>query len=236
MLPRKQYIFRGCLLLFPIISLPAILFVAFIWGNPADTLNRFGILLEMIGLLSALPDIVGENRLEKILTNIQSFRKTEKHIRQYLYSTKENQSRNIPTIHIILTISGNIITSLAFIGVWIYLILTPFQDMQTYLLLLVAFTVLALVASLWILLALLFSVSRRKFIPKIHELWAFFIATNHFISILGVFISASLAYVLNVIFRILIFAAKVPLQTTIARVTIPLVFIGNLLQFISTFY
>ena len=86
---RERYIFRGCLLLIAVIIPILAGFFSLIAGKPPDVLNRLGIILEVMGILAVTPDIIGQERLQKAISDVKRYEKTQRYIRDYLYSSQE---------------------------------------------------------------------------------------------------------------------------------------------------
>jgi hypothetical protein len=235
MLPREQYIFRGCILLFAIVVSLLALFFLLIWGKPADLLNRLGIMLEMVGILAVLPEIIGENRLQKAFSDLNNIRSFRINLKEYLYRTRPSSNQSTPLILIILSITGNLIMSMLLITVWIGIIIKPFQDKWLYTSLVIIFSFLGLLSIIWILLFLCILLLRSR-MHKVPMLVDLFVAINSLTSALGVLISSALAYLLlMVILPIFRSVVRIPFRKLITIVTIPFLVIGAILQIVATF-
>lgn len=232
---RERYIFRGCLLLLPIVLLIAMTLLSLINGKLPDVLNRVGILLEMVGLLAITPDLVGEKRLEKLISNVQGYKRTQKHIKEYLSNPEEMQAQDQPLFLVILELSGNFIISLLLIVSVIGLIFSNWQGSWIGIALLLLFGFLGIESVTWIVL-LAFFLAFRPLVHKMPNLFAYFLSTHSLISALGVLISSALAYSINLVIPWLIYIAKIPLRKLLATITLPFIFFGALLQFLATFF
>lgn len=235
MIPRERFIFRGCLLLLSLVISATILFAALIWGEPVDVLNRLGIILEMVGVLAALPDLIGEEKLERTMYDARKFRNIQKSVKYYLRSTEESPSQNTSMLHFILYLAGNVIMSLMLIWLLASLVFSEFQRGWIYYGLLFSFAYLGFNALVWIILMILF-VTFPKLANNAPKIFNYFVITDSLISALGVLISSALAYILNILMQILIPASRIPLKRLITTITIPFILIGSLLQLIATFY
>jgi len=235
MIPRERNIFQGCLLLLSLIVPATILFMVFIWGKPPDILNRLGIILEMMGILSVLPELIGEEKLERIIYDTRGFHGIQRDIKHYLRSTEESPNQNISTLHLVLYLSGNGIMSLILIWMAVTVIFANFQKGWIYYGLLISFSYLGFNAIVWMVLLILF-VTFPKLVQLAPRTFNYFVDTDSLISAMGVLISSALAYILNVLIQVLIPTTRVPLKRLMATITIPFILIGSLMQLIATFY
>jgi hypothetical protein len=208
--------------------------MSLIWGKLPDALNRLGILFEIVGVLSVVPDIVGEKRLEKVICEVRNYERTQQYIQEYLYSSTEVANQEAQPFLVALSLSGNIIMCFFMILLSANLTFSIRGD-WTATALSIAFAFIGIEAVTWIVLALLFFMW-RSLVYKLPNLFSYFIVTNSFISALGVLISSALAFFIKITIPLLIFAAKMPIRKTVAIVTLPFIFLGALLQFAATFF
>lgn len=232
---RERYVFRGCLLLLPIVLFIAMALLYLINGELPDILNRVGILLEMVGLLALAPDIIGEKRLEKLISNVQGYKKTQKYIKEYLNKPKGTPTQETPPFLVAIELSGNILMSLLLIISATSLIFSKIQGNWIGIVLLLSFGFLGIESATWIILLILF-LSFRSLVHKMPKLFSYFLATNSLISSLGVLISSALAFSINSVIPLLIFIAKIPLRKLLATITLPFIAFGALLQLLATFF
>ena len=232
---RERYIFRGCLLLIAVIIPILAGFLSLIAGKPPDVLNRLGIILEVIGILAVTPDIIGEERLQKAISDVKRYEKTQQYIREYLYSSQETTDPESLPFLATLSLTGNFVMSLLMIWSATAILFSNFRGSWIGIALLLAFGFLGIEAVTWIVLLLLFLVF-RSLVHRMPNLFSYFLATNSLISALGVLISSALAYALSGIIPLLIYIAKLPVRKTLAAVTLPFIFLGLSLQFAATFF
>jgi hypothetical protein len=234
MLPRKKFVFRGCILLSSFGLLIVVPLMIIFVGKPTDVLNRVGILLEMIGIFSIIPDLVGEKNLENISNNVAKLSESKKYLRYFLNTTSDDFPYPYPKILAYLMVVGNVIICVLLIFVMVGILATPFQNNWEYIGLLIVFLFLGFEAITWLVLFLLF-VTSSDLAQKSPKLFDFFMATNSFISSIGVLISSALAYMLDITSPLLISIANKPIKKTLVTITLPFVITGVLLQFIGTF-
>jgi len=236
LLPRINYVFRGFLLLFSF----SLLFGLFCWlvlqGKPADVVNRIGILLEIIGVVSVAPDLIGEERLGAlVLKGAVRLKQARASFERFLYATEEDDiSEPYSDILAYLFVVGNSIVCVLLVMAWVGLWDGPVLRNWEYTILWTAFAFLSFEAISWMVLFLLFVISPERF-QRVSTLYEFFVATNSFISSMGVLVVAAIVFLLNAISPFLVSLAKQPIRKTLVRITLPFVVSGALLQFVSTF-
>jgi hypothetical protein len=232
---REQFIFRGCLLLLPLVFCIAVAFISVISGGPANVLNRLGIIFQMIGILAVMPDLIGEQRLERTISNVQGYEKTQRYMKDYLYGSEETPTEELPPFLVILDLVGNFIMSALLVFLAVALVFAHMQISWIAISLYIAFGILGIEALTWIILFPLF-LAFRPLVHKRPNLFSYFLTTNSMISTLGVLISSALAYLISAVIPLLIYISKIPLRKLIAGVTLPFLLIGGALQLIATYF
>lgn len=223
----------------------------FIWNISGETigakLNRIGIGLEILGFFSVIPEIVGENpinRLEKKFKNalpeIKSLLGKVRHFLSDEFFLVEEYIIFWPSGIIgRLIIVGNLFVSLLLISD-LFLLKTPSKtvDLSSKIL----FYSLDITALLWIILGIVMAVALKASIEKekvstpLMIIAVVFFFSQAIMTIASLPLSLALGILLKICLQVSLFLFRFSLRQVIMWVTLPLVFSGNVLQLLATYF
>lgn len=221
------------------------------WQIIGDTLaekaTRTGIVLEVIGILSAIPDIVGERTTDKIDKNVKSLSSNASEwytqinaLLGHLRPSGDTRNEilegllsfyfNLSGLRGLAILLGNALASLVCVT-----ILASFQWHEVSLdgSLKHLYILLHILVSIYIVWWLLFIISEVLYIRD-KFLWVF--GSVHMLATgLSVPYIAAISSLMSLVFGSPRLFTRFSLKRTVVFVTVPLVLLGNLLQLIATF-
>jgi len=204
--------------------------------NIGENLNRVGISLQIIGLASVIPELVGEKRLVAVESNLRlvRIRRFRKRLDDYLSNRNLDSLFDAQGLTGFVSISSNLLMSVPVITIWVNKVLFP--NMLRRIPGEIGAELLGIPCFVWIvlfLMVLLFDVNRKA--PPTLLLWLF-LSFHLFVSVLSFPLSAAIAFSFKLILQVALAAIiTIPLRQIVAWITIPLLLVGAVLQLVATF-
>ncbi|HNB54655.1 MAG TPA: hypothetical protein PK530_22090, partial [Anaerolineales bacterium] len=208
----------------------------------ANKINRIGIFLEIIGLLAVIPDFIGEGQINSINRVLNSFTLKLPHLHKQVDDFINAQGAfeiintffNISGLTGKITLFANFSISAILILNWIQEIYYPnaVRSLPNEAKLA---AIQGILAFLWLDLVLIAEILNVLGKEPSKILLGLFVGSHTFISLYSMPIAGAAAYVVKYLIRSIERMAALPLRLTLTRVTLPLIFLGNLLQLVSTY-
>ena len=236
MISSEVGILHGLMVLLLIVTLLSLGFWGMIGTSAKERMNRIGIILELLGILSAVPEIIGEDRLRNIQQAYPSkIKQSRKQLRNFLRSRDvvsfASSCFDTSGIAGFILLLANFLTGLLLIGLGTTLALYPdivnISSLERTIILI--YGLLALTWTALLLIDRVFVVIGKESPAPL--IWIF-AGVHLYITFISIPIAAALAKLALVSSK---FALRLPLRQVIIRITIPFVVLGNLFQLIATF-
>ncbi len=239
------YRLAGFLILTVVIIGFGFLFWDVIGNHLAEKLNRTGMLLELLGILSVIPEIVGEAKIKAVE---EKFVSLSVQFKTLLKSVNRLISEGIFTIASELFMFPNgVINQLILIAntfgsillvLDLFYLKTPAstEDINAK----IFFYIFDISALLWLISGItIFVISRLSKREKptilLKVFFVIFILPHIMITVFSLPFTIALAILLKLTLNTSLFFFRFSLRQVIAWVTIPLILLGNLFQFLSTY-
>lgn len=215
--------------------------------NIAIKINRTGMILELLGVFSVIPEIVGDRKLREaekkfgsFAKQIRAFQKDVKRLIEEGIDTVLDNS-DLPPSGIIgsLIIMGNII------GSFLIIISFDFQQLADIksrnLFAGIFFYGFYMTPFIWIIIGSIFFIylkfkKKQEANTLLNILFLVFFITHFILSLFSLPFIIALGILFQFGFTISSLLLKLSFRQIITWVTLPLVILGNLLQLISTFF
>lgn len=205
--------------------------------DASESLNRTGIVLEILGLVSVVPELIQETTLKKLEAKLRWL--PTKGLQKYLedYLSNEDYLETSLTIEGVIgfiNLVSNILVALGFTISWLAMVLGYVRILYNWEITVTGWGIV-LPCFVWIvLLAILWWFEkRREKVPAL--LGILFVIFHAFVSLLSLPLSAGLAFAFKLGLQVLMSAQKITLKRLIAYITLPLILFGSILQLVATY-